>query len=172
MKPCIRINVVLLTLALLALLGALCAAYRANAQEPGKKPVDFSLPDITGKTIKLADYRGKVVVVDFWATWCGFCVREIPEITSLQAEAIKHKTPLQFIGVSVDRDKEAARRFAQDHKMNYPVVYNDPRATSAFGNVTLLPTTFILNKQGVIVDKIIGAVSQDELQKRIAPYLK
>ncbi|HEY3376878.1 MAG TPA: TlpA disulfide reductase family protein [Armatimonadota bacterium] len=157
-------------LALVVGLGALQYAHAATAT--GKKPVNFTLTTVNNKKISLSDYRGKVVVVDMWATWCGYCVREIPGLVALQREATAAKQPLQIIGVSVDADRDDVRQFVAANKINYPIAYNDEKAMRPFGEVYGLPTKFIIDKQGVLVDKIIGAVEKDVLQKRLAPYLK
>lgn len=158
-------------LLLLALItGTLTAT--AFAQGAAKKPIDFTLKDTSGKKIKLSSYRGNVVVVDVWATWCGYCVNEIPGLIDLQKEASDEKLPVQIIGISVDTNKDAARQFAKQHKINYPVLFSEDKAMKPFGQIYGLPTKFIINKDGVIVDKIIGAVEKDALKKRLDKYLQ
>lgn len=164
----------LLTIIAMAALLAVCGfvvAYRADAKDT-KKTVNFTLKDVNGKTVKLSQYRGKVVVVDVWATWCGYCVREIPGLIALQDEATKQKLPLQIIGVSVDTDKAAVKKFANEKKINYPILYGDDKALKPFGQIYGLPTKFIVGKDGMVVDKIIGAIEKDDLQKRLQKYLK
>lgn len=163
-----------LLLGLLVLVGAGVAIFnqRADAKDPSKKPIDFTLKNVEDKDVKLSDYRGKVVVVDVWATWCHFCVQEMPELITLQKEYTEDKKPVQFIGVSVDRDKAAVKDFVQEHKVNYPTVYGTQKALEPFGDILGLPTKFILNEKGVIVCKIIGATDKATLKKKIDAQLK
>jgi thiol-disulfide isomerase/thioredoxin len=167
-------RVVVLSLLLVAALtaGSLYAWQRAEAKESEKKAVDLTLKDLEGKKVSLKDLRGKVVVVDVWATWCHYCVEEIPDLIAMQKAAEKEKTPLQIIGISVDRDKDAVKPFAKEHKINYPILYSEEKALKkAFGDVYGLPTKFILNDKGVVVDKIIGALPAKKMQERIEKHL-
>lgn len=166
----IRYPVIVLGAVLLALAAGVMVTRNADAQVPGKKPVDFRLKDVDGKEVKLSSYRGSVVVVDVWATWCPYCVREIPDLIDIQAQAVKQKQPLQLIGVSVDTDKNAVKQFAKEHGTNYPMLYTDKKVMKPFGEIYGLPTKFIVNKKGVIVERIIGAVGKDDLLKRIQKY--
>ena len=87
------------------------------------KAVDFTVKDINGKELLLSNYRGKVVLLDVWATWCGYCVQEMPELVAMQRDALAKKTPLQIIGVSVDEDRSLVKPFVAEHRINYPVVF-------------------------------------------------
>jgi len=118
-----KTRVFAVALASLLILGALAIfRFGANAAEP-KKPLDLTVTDVTGKKITLSDYRGNVVVIDLWATWCGYCVEEMPEIVAYQKEAEQEDIPLQFIGLSVDRpqDKKDVLAVMKEMKVNYPV---------------------------------------------------
>lgn len=173
-----KINYVVLA-ALVALLvgGALLTRYSADGKE-SDKGLDFTLKDTEGKSVTLSDYRGKLVIVDVWATWCGYCVREIPDLIAIQEQAYKDAgkdkkdAKLQIIGISVDSDKAAVKPFVKEHKINYPVVYATKDALKQFGEIPGLPTKFILDKKGRIVEKIIGAREAAELQKIIEKHLK
>lgn len=137
-----------------------------------KKPIDFTLRDINGKQVILSNYRGKVVVVDVWATWCGFCVGEIPHLMSLQSKAGQEKTPLQFLGIAMDDNRADVRNFVAQRRMNYPVLYPDSAQMKPFGEIDGLPTKFIIDKKGVIVNSIIGAASEETITQHVAKYLK
>lgn len=136
-----------------------------------QKAVDFIAKDIAGKEVKLSDYRGKVVLIDVWATWCGYCVQEMPDLVALQRDALKNNTPLQLIGFSVDEDRSKVKPFASEYKMNYPVVYGDETMLREFGSIPGLPTKFIIDKDGKVVDKLVGAMSRKDLEAKLAPYL-
>jgi len=159
-------------LALIAIGASLFAYQSADAKGPKPKPIDFTLTNTDDKKVKLADYRGKVVVIDVWATWCGYCVRETPDLIAVQEEATKNKQKLQLIGISVDEDKEAVKEFVEKHGVNYPILYAEKDAMKQLGEVYGYPTKFILNEKGVIVDTIVGAVDKATLKKRLAKYLK
>lgn len=168
-----KLRNLIISLLLLALLSSLAIMthYGATAAD-NKKPVNLTFPGIDGKAIKLADYRGKVVVLDIWATWCGYCVREIPELVSLQKEATVKKLPLQLIGVSVDRDNNDVKSFLKTQNIPYPIAMGDDKSLKTFGSIPGIPVKIIINKQGMIVDKIIGATDKDTLMKRVDKYLK
>lgn len=163
-----------ITLFVIALVVVGATLIQRQTSTSANKPavIDFTLNDITGESVKLSAYRGKVVVVDVWATWCGYCVREIPDLIALQQEAIKAKQPLQFIGISVDRDRQVVKTFTREQRINYPILYADPIQMAPFGEITGYPTKFIVNCHGEIVDTIIGSLTKDELESRIRKWLK
>jgi len=126
----------------------------------------FSAPDLDGRVINTASLRGKVVVVNFWATWCPPCREEIPDLVALQE---KYRDTLQIIGVSQDSGStEDVKRFAAEHKMNYPTVMSTPEIERLFPGVYALPTTFILDREGKLAQKHIGLLkaSLTELETR------
>jgi len=160
-------------IAALLLGGILVSHYRASAADNAEKPPALVFPGIDGKsTLKLADYRGKVVVLDVWATWCGYCVREMPELTAFQQEAEKDKAPVQLIGISVDRKSADAAAFVKEHKITYPMAMGDQKSLKPLGRIPGVPMKFIIDKRGNIVDKIIGATDKETLQKRVEKYVK
>lgn len=166
-------NLVLLLIAALLLAGTMIVShFRASAAEPTKKPLALTFPQLDGKPLKLADYRGKVVVLDVWATWCGYCVKEIPELIEFQQDADKAKQPVQIIGLSVDRDKKDVQAFVKEEKIEYPIVMGDQKSMKPLGSIPGIPVKFIINKKGVIVDKIIGATDKKTLQKKVEQLVK
>jgi len=161
-------------LAVLIALGAACSSTKSvNAAKGGKDlkaAPDFALQDADGKTVKLSDFKGKVVLLDFWATWCGPCKIEIPWFIEFQR---KYKDRgFSVLGVSMDEGGwQVVKPFVEDFKMNYPVVIGDDATAAAFDGVDVLPTTFIIDKQGRIVAKHMGLVSKDEMEKVIEDLL-
>lgn len=145
---------------------------RAGAVGTTNKPIDFTLQDTTGKNVTLSSYRGKVVVLDIWATWCGYCVREIPGLIQAQQEAIASKQPVQFIGIAIDQNPGSVYQFAKHVNFNYPVVYAQNNVMKLFGDLPGVPDKFIVDKNGVMVERIVGALEKADLQKHIAKYLK
>jgi thiol-disulfide isomerase/thioredoxin len=115
---------------------------------------DFQLQTLDGKFLKLADANGKVVLLNFWATWCGPCRMEIPELIELQKQ---YKNSLQIISLLVDVDDvEDAKKFVQDAGINYPVAVATDEVRIRYGGVSALPTLFVLDTQGRIVQKHVG----------------
>jgi DsbE subfamily thiol:disulfide oxidoreductase len=130
----------------------------------------WALQDADGKTIHSSDFKGKVVVLDFWATWCPPCKAEIPSFIALQKEY--GKNGLAVIGVSVDEGgADVVKSFAQQSGMNYTVVLADDKTTQAFGGIDAIPTTFIIDREGRIVTKHLGFTEKDEFEKELKPLL-
>ena len=117
----------------------------------------FVATDLDGRQISTASLRGKVVLVNFWATWCPPCREEIPDLVALQE---KYKDHLQIIGVSQDSGSvDAVRRFAAEHRINYPTVMSTPEIEALFPGVYALPTTFVLDREGKLAQKHIGLLN-------------
>jgi cytochrome c biogenesis protein CcmG/thiol:disulfide interchange protein DsbE len=135
-----------------------------------KAAPDFSLPGPDGKMVRLSDFKGKVVLLDFWATWCGPCKIEIPWFIELQRQ-YKDKG-FTVIGVSMDEGGwSEIRPFVEEMKMNYPVLLGNDDITGPFGGIEILPTTFVIDKQGRIVETHQGLVSKDEFESAIKRLL-
>jgi thiol-disulfide isomerase/thioredoxin len=114
----------------------------------------FVARTIDGHDLASASLRGKVVIVNFWATWCPPCRAEIPDLVKLQD---KYRDRLQIIGISEDEEgTDKVIRFAADHDMNYPIVMNSPELEEKFPGVGALPTSFIIDRDGRIVQKHVG----------------
>ncbi|MFN2456508.1 MAG: TlpA disulfide reductase family protein, partial [Pyrinomonadaceae bacterium] len=110
-----------------------------------------------GRPIATAALRGKVVIINFWATWCPPCREEIPDLVALQT---KYKDQLQIIGISQDSGSvEDVRQFAKAHGMNYPTVMSTPEIEKLFPGVYALPTTFILDREGRLAQRHIGLLN-------------
>jgi len=115
---------------------------------------DFKLDTLDGKPLTLASSRGKVVLLNFWATWCGPCLAEIPDLIELQT---KYKDRLQIIGLTVDDDDPAAiGKVVQEAGINYPVAMASPAVRFKYGGIAALPTSFVLDSQGRVVQKHEG----------------
>lgn len=159
----------LLRLAFLASLFA-CALLRAEPFGPVPAPA-WSLQDLAGKVVTADQFKGKVVVVDFWATWCGPCREEIPGYIKLQEKY--GKDGLVIVGISLDRrGPEAVRKFAEREGMNYIVVMGDAATVEAFGGFDAIPTTFLVDRDGNIRDRKTGAMATADYEKVILKYLQ
>jgi thiol-disulfide isomerase/thioredoxin len=122
----------------------------------------FTAPDLAGRPVSTAALRGKVVLVNFWATWCPPCREEIPDLIALQA---KYKDTLQIIGVAQDSGSiEDVRKFAADHGMNYPSVLSTPDIERLFPGVSALPTTFVLDRDGKLAQKHVGMLNAERTE--------
>src|SRR3954452_21270723 len=122
-----------------------------------KPPPAFVVKDLDGRDVSLASMRGKVVIVNFWATWCGPCRAEIPDLVALQE---KYKDTLQVIGISEDEaGVDVVRRFAAEHKINYPVAMMTPEIEKMYPGISALPTSFILDKESRVVQKHVGMLT-------------
>ncbi len=136
-------------------------AVQTSVATDGKKAPDFTLTAIDGKSLKLSDYKGKGVIVNFWATWCPPCRAEIPDMVELQKEY--ESKGFSFIGIAVSDEEEKVKAFALSQKMNYPVAMGSKELAMSYGKLTQegairgIPTSFVINGKGEILDYFVGA---------------
>ena len=133
---------------------------------------DFSLQDLEGKTISLSDYKGKVVFIDFWATWCPPCRLSIPYVEKLY-EQYKDNEDFVVLGINLQESKEDITKFMKKQKMNYPILLSDNKVISNY-KIASIPRFFIIDRNGEIYNKYVGfAPGVEELwQKDIEKLLK
>ena len=127
-----------------------------NSVEGDKAP-DFELYALDGEVIKLSDYIGKIVLLDFWATWCGPCRMAIPDLVELQN---KYENDLVIIGISLDQPytQQNLKPFIEKYGINYTIVLGTLEVVEAYGNIRGIPTSFVINREGKIVNKFTGYV--------------
>jgi thiol-disulfide isomerase/thioredoxin len=131
---------------------------------------DFSLEKLDGGSMKLSDLRGKAVVLNFWATWCGPCKIETPWLVEMQNEY--GSQGLQVVGVAMDDSgKDEISKFAKDMGMNYPVLLGKEAVGDEYGGVPALPESFFIGRDGKIVDRIIGLKGKAEIEDSIKKAL-
>jgi peroxiredoxin len=136
-----------------------------------KPAPDFTLTDATGETVKLSDQKGKVVLLNFWATWCGPCKVEIPWFISFQQQ-YKDRN-FTVLGVAFDDDGwTSVKPYLAEHKINYRVVVGNDALDKAYGGVESLPTTFLIGRDGRIASKHVGLISKPTYQDEIARLLQ
>jgi thiol-disulfide isomerase/thioredoxin len=132
---------------------------------------DFALQSLDGKTTHLSDFRGKAVLLNFWATWCGPCKIEMPWFVDLQKEY--GSQGLQIVGVAMDdASKEDIAKFAKDMGVNYPILIGKESVGDEYGGVPALPESFLIARDGKIVDKIIGLRGKAEIEDAVKKALE
>ena len=139
-------------------------------ESAGEKAPDFSLQDINNRTVRLSDYENSVIILNFFATWCPPCRTEIPDFIELMDEY--GDEDFVIIGICLDRgDIETVRNFASQYNIDYPILLDDGLVSEAYGPISSIPSTFIIDKKGNIVEKIIGARNKDYFENIIKPLL-
>ena len=137
----------------------------------GSQAAEFALTDLSGKTVHLSDFKGRVVIVDFWATWCGPCRMEIPDFVRLQSKY--REKGLAIVGLSMDADGEkSVKPFADEHDINYTMLIANDETAKSYGGIQAIPTTFVIDRQGKIVQKFLGAMSAKTFEDAIQPLLE
>jgi len=136
----------------------------------GQPAPDFTLASLDGKTLKLSDYRGKAVLLNFWATWCEPCKIEMPWFADLQKKY--EAQGLQVLGIAMDdaTPKEIAE-FAHKLGVNYPILLGKEEVGTKYGGVQYLPSTFYISRDGKIIDRVFGLVSRSEIESNIQKAL-
>jgi thiol-disulfide isomerase/thioredoxin len=144
------------------------SACPANAKPAN---LNFTMKDVQGKDVTLASLKGKVIVLDFWATWCGPCKIEIPWFIEFQNKY--GKSGLQVVGVSVDDTIDKLKPYVADMKMNYPVLQGlgHDDVQDAFGPIWGIPVTVVISRDGKICAKHTGMSSKDSFERQIKSLL-
>ena len=177
-----QISVIVRTIAATSVLCAVlsisgCNSYTSTVkaavleEKKRKQAPDFALKDANGQTVKLSDYRGKVVLLNFWATWCGPCKIEMPWFKDFE-QNYKDKN-FSVLGISLDDDGwKAVKPYIEENKINYRVVIGTEQIAQLYGEVDSLPTTFIIDREGRVAAVHIGLVSKSVYTNEILDLLE
>jgi len=134
------------------------------------KAPQFELRDINGRIVRLSDYQGKVVLINFWATWCPPCRAEMPDLVRRQREY--RVKGLQIIGITYPpENKGRVRRFARSLKVNYPIILGTRQLKARFSSDEDLPLTIVIDRDGKVTDIIVGILLPREFDEKIKPLL-
>jgi cytochrome c biogenesis protein CcmG/thiol:disulfide interchange protein DsbE len=146
-----------------------CRQQIVSTSQEGLAP-DFTLKDLDGKTFRFADTKGKVVILDFWATWCPPCRMEIPHFEALYRQY--GAKGLVIVGVALDQGgTRDVKPFIEENGVTYPVVIGDQRTAGAYGGIRGIPTTFIIDRKGRIVEKAVGYRDREFFESRVKELL-
>ncbi|MDP2053122.1 MAG: TlpA disulfide reductase family protein [Acidobacteriota bacterium] len=148
------------------------ASEETSACMANAKPAnfDFTIKDLDGREVALSSYKGKVVLLNFWATWCGPCKAEIPGFVELQE---KYKDDLVIVGFSVDDTADKAKAFAAEYNMNYPILLGEGRedVQDAYGPIWGIPASFLISRDGRVCRKHLGIAPKSVFEKEIVALL-
>jgi thiol-disulfide isomerase/thioredoxin len=154
------------------------ASHASGGSEPAgacmanAKPAnfDFTMKDVDGNQVSLSSYKGKVVLLNFWATWCGPCKAEIPGFVELQE---KYRDQLVIVGYSVDDTAEKAKAFAAEYKMNYPILLGEGRedVQDSYGPIWGIPASFVISKDGNVCRKHMGIAPKAVFEKEVVALM-
>jgi peroxiredoxin len=138
---------------------------------PGKAAPDFALPDLSGKTVRLSDFKGKVVLLDFWATWCVPCREEIPAFIQLQRQYASRG--FTVLGIALDDEGAAVvKPFAQKLGVNYPLVIGNTQIAAAYGGIQAVPTAFLIGRDGMILRMFVSPRDKSAWEQTIQSALQ
>jgi thiol-disulfide isomerase/thioredoxin len=145
----------------------------ASAQKQNDNYVmapDFALENLEGEVVRLSDYRGKVVFLNFWATWCPPCRAEIPHFIDLVEQY--GEDGFVVLGVDVDpRDFSKVPAFVEQQGINYPVMYDTKQISGMYGGISSIPTTFVINKEGKVVEHLVGSRPRQVFESIVKNWL-
>ena len=154
----------------LLVLAALLTFSPASGLEEKKIAPQLRLKDLDGRIVRLSDYKGKVVLVNFWATWCPPCRAEMPDLIEMQR--VHGKDGLQIIGITYPPERKSrVRRFASSLKVNYPIALGTREIKALFSSDETLPLTVVIDRDGRISEIISGILLPQEFEEKIKPLL-
>jgi thiol-disulfide isomerase/thioredoxin len=156
----------------LILVLAVACTTEENPEKVGKErnASQTQLTTLTGENISLSDYHGKVVLVNYWATWCMPCIKEIPDLVKLYNDY--NDKGFEIIGIYVNSPAPQVQKMVKDLGITYTIVRENPRITAQFGEITSIPRTFVLDRKGNIVEDVVGMRNYQTFETMIKKYLR
>lgn len=162
----VAVSVMLVAAPYLARRAGLAKSPSHQAEIKGQPAPEFALESLDGKTVRLSDFRGKAVLVNFWATWCQPCKIEMPWFEEMQKEY--GPNGFQVLGIAMDdASKEDIAKFAKEMGVNYPILVGKEAVGNAYGGVQFLPSSFFIDRDGKVVDRVFGLKSRSEIEDDI-----
>lgn len=165
----LRLPVLVALLLVLALLAGCAPRPKQGGMTPLSVP-EFTLPDLSGKQVSVSEFKGKVLILDFWATWCPPCREEIPGFVDLYGRY--RDKGLAMVGISLDDGPQVVKEFVGQYKINYPVLMGNEAVTRAFGGIRGIPTTFVIGKKGKVHKKYVGFQTGEVFENDIKALLE
>ncbi len=170
MRKAILAGFIFLLLAGFVIISALDARSNDNNKDSTAKKPEFTLQSLDGTEVSLSDYRGKVVLVNFWATWCPPCVHEIPDLVKLR-KAYFDKD-FEVLGIVLSSKEPQVHKMVEHFGIDYPVLWGTADAVNAFGNIPAIPRSFLINQKGEIVEDVEGIGNYEMFENMLKKYLK
>jgi len=147
-----------------------CSPSSAQGVEVGNLAPDFQLPNLDGQTVSLSNLQGKPVLINFWATWCSPCRGEMPYIQEIYEEW--SDKGLVVLTINIGESPSQVEKFMESQQLSLPVLLDTKQATAREYNIVGIPTTFFIDKDGIIQEKIIGAFqSKTQIEKRLSKII-
>jgi peroxiredoxin len=166
MKKCLLITIIILMIISLTIFMG-CGLLSSGIPKNGSSSIDFTLKDLSGSEVSLSDYKGKIVILNFWATWCPPCRQEIPDFIDV-FDKYKNED-IQFLGIS-NEDTHTLRNFVLQYDINYTILVDDAGVMGKY-DITAIPTTYMIDREGQIIYKNVGMMSREQLVNIIEDVL-
>jgi peroxiredoxin len=158
-------------LSLMLIVALICLLVSVVASSEWGNAPDFTLPKLDGSPLTLSDFKGKVIILDFWTTWCPWYQKGIPDFVGLY-EQYKDKG-LVIIGVNVDQGEfRPVKQFSEEYKINYPIVWGNDKVTEAYGGIQSVSTTFVIDRKGDIKEKYGGYQPRSTFEDKVKMLLQ
>jgi len=138
---------------------------------PGSPAPEFALESVNGESVRLSDFHGQTVLIHFWATWCGPCKITMPWLVDLQSKYSARGFRVLALALDDDATKVEIGEFADQLHVNFPVLIGNEKVAEAYGGIPAMPESFLVNREGRIVEKVIGLTSKGELDKSVRTAL-
>ena len=169
------ISAIILTSVLISGSVAGCSTGSEPSQNPQLENLapDFQLPNLDGQTVSLSDFRGKPVMLNFWASWCGPCRAEMPLIQEVFEDKEWSDKGLTILAINIGEDRSTAERFMEDNGLSFPVLLDTSESVAREYNIRYIPTTFFIDKDGIARDIKIGAfLNKAEIERGLSSIIQ